>query len=287
MPTVMRRCLHYRNAGVEKRCWPRRGVDLAARLPLALLLAALTGCGMADYEKLLKAEHQKVKQIDEEKKHLGDPLEIPNPPLNDNGSPPDNSLGDMNLFLRPPKVFGCSTTSVGVVGYGKSTALYGYSGVKDHNLLLAGSVGEKPEGEFRDDVWQAFHTYLTKNRGLAREQWPAEPKKKQHERKQPLPVGKDTPPPLELDVWTWDEPEPTAEGKKDPKAVDKDKKREPARYWLYFYKSGTFQVAAIYQVPQARAGDLPMLRGMDASIKSLAVGADGGKQRLAFARWKS
>jgi hypothetical protein len=286
MPTVMRRSLHYRNAFAEKRCWPQQIRALAARWALALLLAVLTGCSMGDYEEHLKKEHAKVKLLDDEKKHLGDPLEFPNPPLNDNGTPPDSTLADMNLFLRPPKVFGCATTSVGVVGRGKFTPLYGYSGVKDHNLLLAGSAGEKNEGDFREDVRQALHTYLANSRGLVREQWPAEPKM-QHDRKQPLPVGKNMPPPLGLEYWTWNEPEPAVEGKKDPKAADKDKKREPARYWIYFYKSGSFQVAVIYQVPQARAVDQAVLRGIDASLKSLAVGAEANTRRLAFVKWKS
>jgi hypothetical protein len=153
---------------------------------------------------------------------------------------------------------------------------------------LAASISEKMTAtEFHEEVWKAWQSYLGM-RGLPREQWPAlDPKDKKYEKKHPLPFGKNPPVGLDFDVWTWDEPESPAEGKKDPKAAgDKDKKRARAHYWLYFYKNGAQQAVVIYQVPQARANDPATLRGIDASIKSLALGNDSSERRMGFRKWK-
>lgn len=63
------------------------------RLPLALLVLALTGCGLADYEKKMRDADARVQRFDEENRLLGDPLALPS---GDQAPPVD-------VFLRPPR----------------------------------------------------------------------------------------------------------------------------------------------------------------------------------------
>ena len=62
------------------------------RLSFALLLLALTGCGLADYEKKMREADARVQRFDEENRLLGDPLTLPT----DHAPPVD-------VFLRPPR----------------------------------------------------------------------------------------------------------------------------------------------------------------------------------------
>jgi len=57
-----------------------------------LSLIALTGCGLADYEKKMREADARVQRFDEENALLGDPLSLPTT----NGPPVD-------VFLRPPR----------------------------------------------------------------------------------------------------------------------------------------------------------------------------------------
>jgi hypothetical protein len=67
---------------------PRRSHHLA----LFVALLALTGCGVADYEKKMQDAEVRIQRFDQENRLLGNPLTFPPLP---NGSPaPD--------FLRPP-----------------------------------------------------------------------------------------------------------------------------------------------------------------------------------------
>jgi hypothetical protein len=257
---------------------------------LVLLLGAAPGCGLGDYEERLKEENARAKLIEEDNKLLGNPLVMPGPQANETGSV---ALADNNVFLRPPKVFSCKTLPIGPVGMGNFTCLSGYVGQAGFNMLLAGIVYEEhDQPAFQKDVWLAFHSYLRETRGLAIDM--SEDKRvKKKEKKQGLRAGKEVPQVMQVLVWIWDEPEQGAL-KEDPKApaVDKDKNakkdkgHEAARYWFYFYKSGNHQLAVIYQGPAESRDDPAVRRGIDASIKTLAVGAEAAARRGDFMKWK-
>jgi hypothetical protein len=260
----------------------------------AVVLTVLAGCGLGDYEERLKEEYQRAKGLDEEKKLLAEPLELPQLQVVDNPVLPENlhqGLNDTALFVRSPKVFGCRAMPVGVVGMGKTTGLYGYAGPDGFAMLLAGTGSTKEsQSDFEWDVTQAFRTYLKNSRGLQDYQLPEDFKFKKV-RKQPIALGKDIPQALEFDTAEWAEPEPPG-GKKESKTPadkavgEKEKKREPARYFLHFLKKDNMQVAVIYEVPASRANDAAVLKGIDASLKSVGVGADALERRKAYFRWK-
>jgi hypothetical protein len=278
-------CLpQYRNPSRYIRCSPRRVPLLSRWLALVLLLGTAPGCGLGDYEERLKEENARAKLIDEDNKHLGNPLVMPGPQANETGSP---ALAENNVFLRPPKVFSCKTAPIGAVGMGDFTWLWGYVGQDGFNMLLAGIADEdKDQPAFQKDVWLAFHSYLRETRGLAVDM--SEDKRvKKKEKKQGLRTGNAVPPLMELLLWIWDEPEQAAL-KEDPKHKNakKDKGREAARYWFYFYKSGNHQVAVIYQVQMQSRDDPAVRRGIDASIKTLAVGTDAVVRRGGYVMWK-
>ena len=66
------------------------------RLALAALpVLALTGCGIADYEKKMQEAEARVKRFDDENALLGDPLVLP--PRKEMEGPP------FDVFLRPPR----------------------------------------------------------------------------------------------------------------------------------------------------------------------------------------
>ncbi len=71
---------------------PRRPFRIL--IPIALL--ALTGCGVADYEKKMQDAEVRVQRFDEENRLLGEPLFLPAHTDKEEGAPID-------VFLRPPK----------------------------------------------------------------------------------------------------------------------------------------------------------------------------------------
>jgi hypothetical protein len=258
---------------------------LLQSLLMVLLLGPAAGCSLGEYEERLKEENARAKLIDEDNKHLGNPLVMPGQQANEAGAP---ALAENNVFLRPPKLFFCKTLPIAPVGVGNFTYLSGYVGHEGFNVLLAGIMDEDiDQAAFQKDVWLAFHGYLRMTRGLDVKM--SEDKRvKKKEKKQGLRAGKEVPPAMELLLWIWDEPEQVA-AKEDLKApaVDKGKKaREAGRYWFYFYKRDNHQVAVIYQVPAESRDDPAVRRGIDSSIKTLALGTDAVTRRGGFMKWK-
>ena len=130
---------------------PRR--LLRTLVPIALL--ALTGCGIADYEKKMQDAEVRVERFDEENKLLGEPLVLPAHTDKEEGAPID-------VFLRPPK--GVETkdkTQPGELAYhypatsGVCTDLFLTFGAKDEGR-------DKLEKEIADRLgaaapnWQPF-----------------------------------------------------------------------------------------------------------------------------------
>jgi hypothetical protein len=80
-----------------------------SRPPAVLLvcLVALTGCGIADYEKQMDRERARIKFFDKENKHLGDVLEMPTrkvkEKVDDRIEERDAPAWPFEIFLRLPK----------------------------------------------------------------------------------------------------------------------------------------------------------------------------------------
>ena len=66
--------------------------------PVFVLVVALSGCGLADYEAKMAEEQARVRHIEDENKNLEDPLDIP-PPKKEN----DKEAKLPDFFFRPPK----------------------------------------------------------------------------------------------------------------------------------------------------------------------------------------
>jgi hypothetical protein len=62
------------------------------RLALSVAFLALTGCGVANYEKQMQEAEVRIQRIDEENRLLGDPLNIPTLP----------KTPSVSVFIRPP-----------------------------------------------------------------------------------------------------------------------------------------------------------------------------------------
>lgn len=238
----------------------------------ALLILGCVGCGLADYEDRLREDRARAKALEEERKTLGDPLELPTAEGEDTGPP---ALADCNVFLRAPRSFGCATKPA--LGKFGGIDLYAYSGQDGKYVFLAAANGEAHAAEFEKNVWTAFTQYL--ERRLPKNLVPTEPKKKSEELKTPPRLGREVPQPLRYNIWTWEEPAQPPQ-KKDGKAEPVSADREPARFYLCFYRNGPISVAVIYQLPASRADDPATNKGIEASLKSLAVGGEGLQRRV-------
>jgi hypothetical protein len=254
----------------------------AVSLILAATLAG--GCGLGDYEALLREQQARAKAIEDERKLLGTPLDLPAVKMGDTTV---SVLTEANVFLRPPKSFKCNPAPALVnkdkfspppsnqnVPHlakekgDKMTELYGYEGGENSHILLAAAVSDNlnpseaertgEANEFKRSVWACFLNYIRwpKDRAMP------EPTKKTQEELLPPRIGKQAPPPLRFDVWTWED--------------------QQTDYFIYFYRNEGAQpeyVAVIFQFPAAKANDPLFLKEIDASLKSLAVGPLGAARR--------
>jgi hypothetical protein len=267
-------------------------------LLMATVAVLLAGCGLGDYEALMRQNRNQSKGGDEDRKLLGEPLDLPQVKDGETSSP---ALTEAFVFLRPPKLFGCKpapnlvawdkyappvgkgASSVYMPGRDKGerlTQLYFYGGAEGCNVLLAAAVSDwltlddqeraVEASEFKRTVWSTFLVYLQQWRLPKGTALPAEPKQKKQEEVVPPRNGKVAPPTLRYEVWIWEEPET------QPKV---DAKSESARYSLCFYQNDMIQVAVIFQIPRSRASDPAIQKGIEASLKSLGVGPDGAQRR--------
>jgi hypothetical protein len=266
---------------------PSRNFKRVLTTLAAGVVLVVAGCGLGDYEALLKEQSNRAKTVDDERKLLGEPLELPAIKLGDTTAP---MLTEARVFLRPPKVFQCNPTPY-LVGWDKYvppvapernplplpkekgerfTQLYGYKGEKGCNVFLAAVVSDNLKateaeraaevGEFQRSVWAAFLVYLKLER---------EPPKAQKVELQPPRTGRVLPPPLRFDLWIL---------KEDPNDPEK-----ATDYYLYFYRGETTDVehvAALYQIfPAAKTADPAFMKEVEASLKSLAFGPQGELRR--------
>jgi hypothetical protein len=274
---------------------------------LLITAVACAGCGLGEYEELLRKNRNFAKGGDEDRKLLGDPLDLP--PIKE-GETSAPMLTEANVFLRPPKSFKCNpaptlvawdTFAPQVAMGGKAlqlpgkdkgqrrTELYVYKGSEGCNILLAAVTSDYFElddseraaeaTEFKRTVWSAFAYDLQQHQGRLPKDaaLPTEPKQKKQEEVTPPRVGKVVPVPLKFDVWLWEDPEPQAKG---------NAQIEAAKYSLYFHQNAMNYVAVIYQIPRSRANDAALQKSIEASLKSLAIGVEGALKRYNSSKGK-
>jgi hypothetical protein len=273
---------------------------------LLITAFACAGCGLGEYEELLRKNRNFAKGGEEDRKLLGDPLDLPPIKEGDTSAP---MLTEANVFLRPPKSFKCNPAPTLVAwdrfapqvakggkalqlpGKDKSermTQLYFYKCSEGCNILLAAVTSDFFElddseraaeaTEFKRTVWSTFTFYLQQQGRLPKEAaLPTEPKQKKQEEVTPPRVGKVVPVPLKFDVWLWEDPEPPAKA---------NAQTEAAKYSLYFHQNAMNYVAVIYQIPRLRANDAALQKGIEASLKSLAIGVEGALKRYTATKGK-
>ena len=165
---------------------------VASVLLVGLTCALCIGCGLGEYEELMRKNRLQSKGGDEDRKLLGEPLELPAIKEGDTSAP---MLTAADVFLRPPKLFQCKPAplEVGASKFapqvsksdktvpipGKQpgehiTQLYEYAGAEGCHIFLAAMQSDYLElsdadraveaNEFKRSVWNAFLAYLQQRR---------------------------------------------------------------------------------------------------------------------------
>src|SRR5437899_2116987 len=128
-----------------------------AVLCVLLLVSLLGGCGLADYEKRMDQQRERLRIIDEENKYLGDMLE---PPVADkDGARPI----PFDIFLRLPRGISKIIADKDGAYSLQDQIIYRYPGPEGYNFYLAAGLagtrdqkkelkkGEWPPEEFREN----------------------------------------------------------------------------------------------------------------------------------------
>ena len=239
---------------------------------LGLLLVA--GCGLGDYEKLMKTEQDRVQVFDKEYKLLGPPLKMPVDRDPMKARPEEQpALLRMGVFLRPPRGFKDSAADKDKPVNPSGLPLYRYEGPNGYPLFLAGDSGTLAPEKFRQDVLAALTDYyqsVTKQPLAV----PPEPALKTI-LKQPLPGRTLKPGAIKYQALVISE----------PGADPADPKEGPPRssFLIYYHQAGKNQVALVYQVPRGtRTADNPG-EEIKFSLQTLGVGPEkSAAQRKAY-----
>lgn len=236
-----------------------------------MVVAVFVGCDMADYQRRMDANRERVKIFDEENKVLGKPLGQPPPLKYDDKEQP---AWPFDVSLRLPK--GISGTVDEEKGKGELTynsfRAFRYPGDSEGYAVMvaAGFVGaasdkkdEKSKrsphlspGEFRVTLLHALHDFYRREY-VANMRFP-DPEKTTVTRAIPVPSpGAEKPATLTFDVYRW-------EG-------DPIKDKEKAAFTLFHHVAGDKQVAVVFQTPASVKDDPAELRKMELSVRSLKL----------------
>jgi hypothetical protein len=199
-----------------------------------------TGCGLSNYEQDMYRQQQRIENIDRENQVLGLPLAAP-PKLTPEGKRGEGPVTE--VFIRPP---------LGIMPnfdenpFGLLLWRYGDKGGLGLIEMYLGAA----TGVDRDHFWQDV-LFRFPNIDL---------KEVKNEIK--TPVGRA---PLEFETLAF-----TLPGE------------QPRSYYIYVYRGQTaggevVRVAVIYVMPQTMATDNQLQAAIDASLKTLAVGAEAAK----------
>jgi hypothetical protein len=237
-----------------------------ARGLLALGLVLATGCGLGDYEKRVEEERARVQAIDEEEQALGTPLLMP-----DNPFAADEAKGhpmpQNEVFLRPPRGISSRPADAEKPTRAGDVFLFRYPGPEGYNLFLAGAApGTLATQQFRKDVRTALSEYAA---NLSKQPLTFPPNAALTGVIKQPPVSRTVKlPPIRLEGQSVD----------DSAADDKGH-----RYLLHFQRvAGNRQIAVIYQLPRAAAGQANVTQAIDLSLRTLGIGPDAALQRKVY-----
>ena len=234
----------------------------------AIALVLLCGCGLADYEKRMDEQRERLRLLDEEATLLGDMIELP--------SGKDTYGKEVQvpfeIFLRFPKgINGAYVPGPKAIYYFAKQPLYRYSGKGDFNVFVAwaklaekGAKAEEDEvfaEDFRTRLRGGLHDFITR----------------EYQVNAPIPEF--------------------AKLKKDPRTVVREGRKRlldfesiqfkdprlqnPSEFYVYVIVWNDRQAAVVYQAP-VQGADQQFLRVMDISLRSLEITGLAAKQRSAF-----
>lgn len=245
--------------------------------PCFVLLFALAGCGLSDYEGRMDAQRARVQFLDEENRNLGDVIERPFFIAQDQKQP----FWPFDVFLRLPQgISGAVKDNSQFVG--DNLSLFRYGGAEGYNVFVAAGgiyepardgkeakieAGEWPKPAFRNNVREALRDYYRKQYKVdlpmpdfnKLSAYAVEPK---DETGKPLPkIGYEA-------VRFTDQNNPTI--------------KDHSEFRVYFHEQPGKQVAVIYQFPVSRSTDQALNAALDWSLKSLDISPAADFKRQQF-----
>lgn len=261
---------------------------VGATFLFALLILVVSGCGLSDYEQRLDRDRKRWQQFDEANKNLEAPIEPPTEKVVrvDNETKKKEVVtvpAFDELFLRPPK--GIATTAKDTDVFrsdSKRVPAYLYAGKEGFNLFVAMCKDEQMVGDSKDEkkrpsesqfraqfqaeVCGALSSYARKVAGHG------------------LTFGND----LKLTAvtlqpfWLHKPPELAY------KHASIDDVQSGRRFLLHLHHpaGGDVHVALVFEVPLQKANNLMVKQAIEFSLKSLGIGAEFGRNRLAYDQWK-
>jgi hypothetical protein len=234
------------------RAWPRW-------IAAALLLGAIGGCGLAEYEAKMEEAQKRIDYLDKLNAYLGGAIEPPPPEKNPAG--PDGTVTikpKIDLFLRVPKGIETKFEPATVGG-----VLYRYprDPATARPVQRAGSAPVKQPPEFqevlvavstdrsRDEFWQAilgpFGGIDTSSMTRETLQTPGRP-------------------PLIYEKLAFSAPSP------------------PTSYFFFVHQGPNVLVAVVFTVKHDLATNAEVVAAMEYSLRSLGVGPEAGPVRSKF-----
>jgi hypothetical protein len=247
-------------------------------LLLWLLSVCMTGCGLRDYADRMEQERARVKLFDEENRLLGEMPEAPAPLKSDKEGEPDRPIWPFEVFLRlPAKVAGQVES---VFAASPPVPVAKYKGKDGLTVFIAvGLVAEKnekniyapnswPPDDFRRSVRKAIELDYQKTTKSVARLFPKE--QGVRDKRQPQTWRAETPPALDYEKFTGND-------------SDNKNAKEPSQFELYYYRSGSRQIAIGFQIPQRLAGDKSVTDGIDLCLKSLDVSDQAAARRSELA----
>lgn len=241
---------------------------------VTLFLAVLSGCGLADYEKRMDEQRERLQAMDKENEVLGDVIQMPS------GKDPYGEAIKVpfDIFLRPPQGIAVKIQGPKAIYYGGKLPLYRYTNASktDVNMFVAAAKivdatsKEKPKedeltpDDFRAKVREALLDYFRREHGG----WNASLPDFAALKKESLPV--------------------TREGKQqalvlETAVADDGRLQNPSRLFIFVHVGKYRQAAVIYQAP-VQIAEQGFRSAVEISVKTLEITALAITLRTAYAR---
>jgi hypothetical protein len=231
----------------------------SVRLAAPLLLLAIGGCGLADYESKMERGQKLIEFIDKQNVYLGNPIEPPPPEKAPAG--PDGTVvpkPKVELFLRLPKGIKTKTEppTMGPILYRypkeeitatRPSAKAGpiQKGLPEFQEALVAVSTERD----RDQFWTAILS----------------------------PYGVEPSTPTRETLQVPGRPSLTFE-----KLSFSTSSPPPSSYYFYVHQAQNVWVGIVFSMKLEKATDPEVIAAMEASLRSLAVGPEAAQARTRF-----